>query len=196
MGRIKKSAGKRRVVSEDVKARLRAYYRANKDKWKTYRRNALERMSEAEREALRNKQQEYSRACYQANRAKIVARTTKYQHDHIKEVTAYRAKWYQQNKRKIAARRRRHYHAVVKPRKQSAKALSGFLSIREAASALGANLEAFREWVYAGQIDAERSPGGRYRIAREVVEHVRATCHHYPAKIRKRLGLGRNGGAP
>lgn len=178
-----------KALHEERKAKMRAYYRANKDKWKKYNREELTRMSDDEKEAYRQKQREYQRAYYQANRDRIIARTSQYHQDNADKSVTYRANWYQTNKARIAARRRYHYHIVVKPRQQAAKEASQFLSIREAVTLLGAKLRAFREWVYQGRIEAVRTPGGRYLLRRDDVEHIRANCRHFPSEIRERLGL-------
>lgn len=178
---------------EKRKARMRAYYYKNKDKWRKYKRDALTRMTKAEREAYRQRQREYSRKRYLKDREKVLKRTARYQKKHAEWFAAYRAEWYQKNKKKVAERRRRHYHSVVKQRNKAAKAASEFVTLREAVTLLGAKLRPFREWVYQGRIPAARTPGGRYLFHRDEVEYIRVMCHHYPKEIRDRLGLGVKG---
>jgi excisionase family DNA binding protein len=177
------------AAHEQRKARMRAYYRKNRDQWRKYNRDALARMSDFERDAHREQQRAYYRAHYTKHREQIIARTARYQKKHSGWFAAYRAEWYQDNKTKVAERRRRHYHAVVKPRDNAAKASSEFVTLREAVTLLGAKLRPFREWVYQGRIPAVRTPGGRYLFHRDEVDYIRATCHHYPKEIRDRLGL-------
>jgi len=174
---------------ERRKARMRAYYQKNKNKWRKYNRDALARMTKAQREAYRAKQNEYSRKQYLKKREHVIERTTRYQQEHSDWFSAYRAEWHQQNKKKVAERRRRHYHTVVKLRNKAAKESSAFVTLREAVTLLGANLRPFREWVYRGRIPAVQTPGGRYVFHRDELEHIRAACHHYPKEIRQRLGL-------
>lgn len=183
----------RDAAHEERKARMRAYYRANKEKWRKYRCTARMRMTDAEQDKKKKKQREYSGSYYQAHRAGILARTTRYQKKNAVKFAAYRAEWHQENKRRVAERRRRHYHAVVKPRRQAAKAASEFLTIRDAVTLLGAKLRAFREWVYAGRIEAVKTPGGRYLIRRDSVERIRAELFHLPRRIKKQLGLVHEG---
>jgi excisionase family DNA binding protein len=180
---------------EKRKARMRAYYRKNRDQWRKYSRDALARMSESERDAHREQQREYSRAHYSKNREQIMARTARYQKEHAEWFAAYRAEWRRKNKEKVAECQRRHYHNVIKHRDQVAKGRSPFVSVGEAVSLLGAKLRPFREWVYQGRIAAVRTPGGRYHIHRDEVERIRTTCHHLPPEIRKRLGLNLKEGA-
>jgi excisionase family DNA binding protein len=180
---------------EKRKARMRAYYRTNKDKFQKYKREQLTRMSESERDARRQKQAEYHRAYYRKHRERIIARTARYQKTHAKKFAAYRAEWHQKNKKKVNARRKLHYHKVVKPRDKAAKAASPFVSVREAVTLLGAKLRPFRELVYRGHIAAERTPGGRYLLRRDDVERIRVNCHHLPKELRERLGLNRKGEA-
>lgn len=177
------------TTHEQRKARMRAYYQENKDQWRKYNRDALARMTKTEREAHRQKQREYHRKRYLRDREKVVKRTTRYQKKYAEWFAAYRAEWHQKNKKKVNERRRLHYHAVVKPRNKAAKAASEFVTLREAVTLLGAKLRPFREWVYQGRIAAVRTPGGRYLFHRDEVDHIRATCHHYPKEIRDRLGL-------
>lgn len=174
---------------EEKKARMRAYYHANKDKWKKYNRDALARMSADERSAYNEKQREYSRDYYETHRNEIIERTTQYHRDHKEKFVTYRAEWYQSNKPKIAAQRRKHYHKVVKPRQREAKTNSEFVTISEAVKILGAKLRGFREWVYQGRIAAIKTPGGRYLLQRADVEEVRTNIKHIPEKIRTTLGL-------
>ena len=178
-------------TDEEEKARMRAYYHANKDKWKKYNGDALARMSDDERAAYNEKQRQYSRAYYEAHRIEIIERTSQYQRDHKDELVAYRADWFQSNKRKIAVQKRHYYHKVVKPRQQIAKANSEFVTISEAVKILGANLRAFRDWVYRGRIQSVKTPGGRYLLPRADVEEIRANIEHIPEKIRTTLGLSR-----
>jgi len=178
---------------EKRKARMRAYYRNHKDKWRKYKRDALTRMSDSEREAQREKRRAYHRARYLQNRDEIIARTARYQKEHAEWFAAYRAEWFQQNKAKVAARQRRHYHSVVKHRDRAAKQESPFVSISEAVTELGAKLRAFRQWVYEGRIPAVKSPGGRYLIHRDEVERIRKTSRHFPRQIQEQLGLNRKG---
>lgn len=180
---------------EEKKARMRAYYRANKVKWKKYNRDTLSRMSDDERAVHDEKQREYSRAYYEVHREEVIERTSKYQRDHKNEFVTYRAGWYQSNKRKIAAQRRKHYHKVVKPRQQEAKSHSEFVTVSEAVEILGAKLRAFRTWVYQGQIKSVKTPGGRYLLRRADVEEIRSNIEHIPEKIRTTLGLSKKGGA-
>lgn len=189
----KKKQTETKAAHERRKARMRAYYRKNRDQWRKYNRDALARMTKAEREAYRLRQKEYSRKQYLKNREKVLKRTTRYQKKHAKWFAAYRAEWHQKNKKKVAERRRRHYHAVVKQRNKAAKAASEFVTLREAVTLLGAHLRPFREWVYQGRIPAARTPGGRYLFHRDEVEYIRVTCHHFPKEIRERLGLGVKG---
>lgn len=192
-------ANKKKTMSlanhEQRKARMRAYYHKNKNKWRKYKRDALTRMTNAERDARREKRRAYHRAYYKKNREKIIARTVRYQHEHLEWFVAYRAEWHQTNKKRVAERRRRHYHKVVKHRNQVAKGRSPFVSVSEAVLLLGAKLRPFREWVYQGRIAAVRTPGGRYHIHRDEVERIRTTCHHLPPEIRNRLGLNSKEGA-
>ena len=182
------------VSHEERKARMREYYRKNKEKWQKYNRDAVARLSKAQQKARCKEQREYRRSYYQENRERIIARTARYQKERAKQCAAYRRKWHQENKPRIAAGRRRHYHAVVKPRKAAAKAKSEFLTVREAVTLLGAKLRAFREWVYAGRIQAVRTAGGRYLLRREYVEQLRTDALHLPKRIRERLGLVHVGG--
>ena len=180
---------------EERKARMRAYYRANRDKWKKYNRDALARMTEEERAADKERQRQQSRQYYEAHREEVIQRTAKYNEDHKDELVVYRSKWFQANKCRIAAGRRRHYHAVVKPRQQQAKETSEFVTVSQAVEILGAKLRTFREWVYQGRIAAIRTPGGRYLLHRADVEEIRSNIEHIPAKIRKTLGLSKPKGA-
>lgn len=180
-------------LSEKKKATMRAYYRKNKDKWKKYSSDRLERMDRDEKEALRLKQKEYSRASYERRRDEVLARTSQYQKDNAKKVAEYRADWYQRNKARVAARRRRHYHAVVKVRNQAAKQARQFISLKEAAALLDAEYEKFRKWVYQGHCESMRTIGGRYRLHRDVVEWIHAEGHHLPLEVRKRIGLRNKG---
>ena len=189
MVKKKKEKSEGKTAHEQRKARMRAYYQKNKNQWRKYNRDALARMTKAEREDYRWRQKEYSRKQYLKTREKVLKRTTRYQKKHAKWFAAYRAEWHQKNKKKVAERRRRHYHAVVKQRSKAAKAASEFVTLREAVTLLGAKLRPFREWVYQGRIAAVRTPGGRYLFHRDELEHIRATCHHYPREIRERLGL-------
>ena len=177
---------------EEKKARMRAYYQANKDKWKKYNRDALARMSDDERAAYNEKQREYSKDYYKAHRKIIIERTTQYQQDHKDKYVTYRAEWFQSNKQKIAARRRLHYHKVVKPRRKESKAHSEFVTIREAVNILGAKLRTFREWVYQGRIPSVK-PGGRYLLRRADVEEIQSNIAHIPENIRTTLGLTKKG---
>lgn len=176
-------------------ARMRAYYRNNKEKWKAYKRASLATVSEVEQEERRQKNREYSRHHYVKHRKKIIARTKRYRAADPAKWEAYRAAWYQQNKPAVAARRRRHYHAVVKPRINAAKATSPFMTVRQAVELLGANLSAFRRWVYEGRLPAVRTPGGRYLLRRELVEAIGVNRHHLPKEHQQHLGLYRKGGA-
>jgi excisionase family DNA binding protein len=189
MVKKKKKKPESKTAHEQRKARMRAYYHKNKDQWRKYNRDARTRMTKAEREAYRLRQKEYSRKQYLKNRDKVLKRSTRYQKRYAEWFAAYRAEWYQHNKKKVATSRRRHYHAVVKPRNKAAKAASEFVTLREAVTLLGAKLRPFRDWVYQGRIAAVRTPGGRYLFRRDELEHIRATCHHYPREIRDRLGL-------
>lgn len=179
---------------EERKARMRAYYAANKHKWKKYNRETLARMSEDERAAYNEKQREYSREYYQKHREDVIERTSKYNEDHKDKLVEYRAKYFQTNKQKITARIRQHYRKVVKPRQKKAKETSEYVSISEAVAILGAKLRAFREWVYQGRIDAVRTPGGRYLLRRAEVEQIKTNIKHIPEKIRETLGLSKSGG--
>lgn len=174
---------------EERKAKMRAYYRSNKAKWRKYKESADSKLTDADRDTLRERSREYHRAYYQANRDHIIARTTEYQQQHADKFTKYRAAWFQANKERILEQRRGHYHAVVKPRQKAAKAGSEFLTLREAVDLLGAKLRTFREWVYRGQIESVRTPGGRYLLTREYVEDLRNNVEHLPADIRESLGL-------
>lgn len=195
MNKRKRIKGKVEMQShEEKKARMRAYYRANKHKWKKYNREALARMSEDERAAYKAKQRDYYRKHYRKNREAIIRRTSEYQQKNREKFALYRAEWYQSNKPKIAARRRKHYHEVVKPRQQEEKSNSEFVTVSEAVNILGAKLRTFREWVYQGRIDSVRTPTGRYLLRRADVEDIRSNIKHIPEKIRKTLGLSRNGG--
>lgn len=178
---------------EEKKARMRAYYHANKDKWKKYKRDALARMSDDERAAYNEKQRKYSQDYYKAHRKKVLERTTQYQRDHKDKIVAYRAEWFQANKQKIAARRRLHYHKVVKPLRKEAKVHSEFVTIIEAVNILGAKLRTFREWVYQGRIESVKTPGGRYLLRRADVEEIQSNIAHIPEKIRTTLGLSKKG---
>lgn len=178
---------------EEKKARMRAYYQANKDKWKKYNRDALARMSDDEKAAYNEKQREYSQSYYKAHREEVIKRTTQYQRDHKDKFVTYRAEWYQSNKGKIAAKRRQHYHKVVKARQQEAKAHSEFVTIREAVNILGAKLRTFREWVYQGRIESVKTPGGRYLLRRADVEEIQSNITHIPENIRTTLGLTKKG---
>ena len=180
---------------EEKKARMRAYYHANKNKWRKYNRDALTRMSDDDMAALKDKQREYHRAYYEAHREKVIERTTQYQRDHKDKFATYRAEWYQSNKRKIAGQRRKHYHKIVKPRQQEAKSNSEFVTISEAVKILGAKLRGFREWVYQGRIAAIKTPGGRYLLRRAYVEEIRTEIKHIPENIRTTLGLSKKGHA-
>jgi len=180
---------------EEKKARMRAYYYANKVKWKKYNRETLSRMSDAERAVHDEKQREHSRAYYEAHREEVIKRTSQYQRDHKHEFVTYRAGWYQSNKNKIAAKKRKHYHKVVKPRQQEAKLNSEFVTISEAVEILEAKLRAFREWVYQGRIKSVKTPGGRYLLRRSDVEEIRSSMEHIPEKIRTTLGLSKKGHA-
>ncbi len=173
------------------KARMRAYYRKNRDQWRKYKREALARMSDDERDAHREQQRAYYRAHYAKNRQQIIARAARYQKEHAEWYAAYRAEWYQDNKTKVADRRRRHYHAVVKHRNKAVREKSPFVSVSEAVTLLGAKLRPFRNWVYEGRIAAVKTPGGRWLIHRDEVERIRSTCHHLPQEIQQRLGLNR-----
>ena len=73
---------------------------------------------------------------------------------------------------------------------EAAKASSTYVSPREAAEILGAKLRTFREWVYRGQIDAVRTPGGRYLLERQWAEELKQNVKHLPTEITKPLGLG------
>lgn len=179
--------------AEEKKAKMRAYYQKNKSKWKKYKRERAKRMSRGQKEALHERQREYSRAWYQQHRDEVLARTSQYQKVHAKKMAAYRANWYQQNKARVAARRRQHYHAVVKVRDQVAKHDQMFLSLKAAAALLDANYEKFRDWVYEGNCEAMRTSGGQYRLHRNVVERLQANGHHLPLEIRKRIGLRSKG---
>ena len=178
---------------EDRKARMRAYYRANKDKWRKYNRDSVANLSDKEKESRREKHRQYDRAYYRANRERIIERTSQYQKKNREWSAAYRAEWYQKNKGKVAARRRHHYHTVVKQRQKADKEASEFLTVREAATLLGAKLRTFREWVYRGRIPAVKTPGGRWLLHRGVVEEIQANICHLPNDIRKRLGLAEKG---
>lgn len=178
---------------EERKARMRAYYQANKNKWKRYNSDALARMSDDERAEYEEKQREYARAYYAANRERVIERTTQYHKEHKEKFIAYRADWYQSNKRKIATRRRNHYHSVVKQRQQLAKSVSEFVTIREAALILGVKLRPLRESVYQGRIESVKTPTGRYFLHRNTVEEIRASVKHLPQKIRKKFGLSEIG---
>lgn len=182
-------SGPHKQSPEEKKARMRAYYRKNKSKWKTYTRERAKRMSEAEKMALRVRQREYSRAWYEQHRDEVLARTSRYQKDNAKKMADYKANWYQQNKARVAARRHQHYHAVVKVRDQAAKQNRTFLSLKEAAALLGANYEKFRDWVYEGHCEATRTNGGQYRLHRDVVKRLQTEGHHLPLEVRKRIGL-------
>jgi len=168
---------------------MRAYYRANRDKWKKYNRDALARMTDEQRTAFEERQRQLYRQYYEAHREKVIQRTSKYNNSHRETLKVYRAKWYQENKREIAAKRRRHYHAVVKPRQQKSKETSEFVTISQAAEILGAKHRTFREWVYQGRIAAIRTPGGRYLLRRADIEDIQTNISHIPEKIRKALGL-------
>lgn len=52
---------------EERKARMRAYYQANKDKWQKYNRDALARMTDEERTAYKERQRQLSRKYYEAH---------------------------------------------------------------------------------------------------------------------------------
>lgn len=173
---------------------MRAYYYANKDKWKKYNREALARMTKKERAEFDKKQREYARDYYKVHREKVIERTTQYQQRNKEQFTEYRAAWYQDNKTKVAARRRQHYHKVVKPRQKKAKDNSEFVTISEAVKILGAKLSTFREWVYMGKINSVRSLGGRYLLRRADVEEIQSNIQHIPEKIRRSLGLSRKRG--
>lgn len=175
------------------KARMRAYYAANKHKWKKYNRDTLTRMSEDERTAYNEKQREYAREYYQKHREEVIERTSQYNENHKDKLVDYRAKYFQLNKQKITARQRQHYHKVVKPRQQKAKETTEYVSVSGAVAILGAKLRAFREWVYQGRIDAVRTPGGRYLLRRADVEQIKANTKHIPEKIRMILGLSDRG---
>tara|TARA_R110002111_G_scaffold100975_1_gene156368 strand:+ start:13520 stop:14074 length:555 start_codon:yes stop_codon:yes gene_type:complete len=177
---------------EEKKARMRAYYQANKDKWKKYNRDALALMSDDEKVAYKEKQREYSQAYYKAHREEVIKRTTQYQRDHKDIFVAYRAEWFQANKQKILAQRRRHYHKVVKPRQKQSKAHSEFVTINEAVNILGAKLRTFRKWVYQGRIQSVK-PGNRYLLRRADVEEIQSNLEHIPEKIRTTLGLSKKG---
>jgi excisionase family DNA binding protein len=179
-------------ASEEAKERMRAYYRANKEKWKKYKSDSKEQMSDEERAAFHEKALAYSRAHYQKNREAVIQRTTEYQQKNKEKSQKYRAEWHQLNKQRVAKRRRKHYHEVVKPRQNQAKANSEFVTISEAAKILGAKLRAFREWVYMGRIDSLKTATGRYMLRRSDVEEIQANINHIPAKIRKTLGLLKN----
>lgn len=178
---------------EQKKARMRAYYQANKDKWKKYNREALARMTDEERTAYKERQRQLSRQYYEAHREEVIQRTSKYNENHKDDLVVYQANWFQANKRQIAARKRRHYHAVVKPRQQQAKETSEFVTVSQAVAILGAKLRTFREWVYQGRIAAIRTPGGRYLLRRVDVEEIRSNIEHIPEKIRETLGLSKAG---
>lgn len=178
---------------EEKKARMRAYYRANRHKWKKYNSDRLARMSDSERAAFEAKQREYGRTHYKANRNAVIKRTSQYNQDHKEQMTLYRAEYFQTNKKTITARQRQRYHEVVKPRMQREKALSIFVSVSQAAEILGAKLRTFREWVYQGRIAATRTPGGRYLLRRADVEEILSKIDHIPEKIRKTLGLRKEG---
>jgi excisionase family DNA binding protein len=180
-------------TQEERKARMRAYYRANRDKWKKYNREALARMTDEERTAYKQRQRQLSRQYYEVHREEVIQRTSKYNESHKDNLAAYQAKWFQENKRKIAARKRRHYHAVVKPRQQQAKETSEFVTVSQAVAILGAKLRTFREWVYQGRIAAVRTPGGRYLLRRADVEEIMENIEHIPEKIRNALGLTKRG---
>lgn len=179
---------------DERKARMRAYYQANKNKWQKYNRDALARMTDEERTAYKERQRQLSRQYYEAHREEVIQRTSKYNENHKDDLVVYQAKWFQENKRQIAARKRRHYHVVVKPRQQQAKETSEFVTVSQAVIILGAKLRTFREWVYQGRIAAVRTPGGRYLLRRADVEEIRSSIKHIPEKIRKTLGLSKAGG--
>ncbi len=167
------------------KAKMRAYYQANKNKWKRYAKKARSKLTEADREKIR----EYKRAHYAANRERIIARTSGYQRKHAQWSKQYRADWYQANKKRVGERRKTYYHQVDKPRRIAAKSMASFMTVSEASELLGAKLRTFREFVYRGQIAAVRSPGGRYMIARQEVERLRDNIKHLPKEVRDQLGL-------
>lgn len=176
---------------EEKKARMRAYYRTNRDKWKKYNREALARMTDEERTAYKERQRQLSRQYYETHREEVIQRTSKYNEDHKDNLVTYQAKWFQENKRQIAAKKLRHYHAVVKPRQQQAKETSEFVTVSQAVAILGAKLRTFREWVYQGRIAAVRTPGGRYLLRRADVEEIHSNIEHIPEMIRKTLGLSK-----
>lgn len=178
---------------EERKARMRAYYQANKDKWQKYNRDALARMTDEERTAYKERQRQLSRRYYESHREEVIQRTSRYNEDHKDSLTIYRANWFQSHKSRIAAKRRRHYHAVVKPRQQQAKETSEFVTVSQAVAILGAKLRTFREWVYQGRIAAVRTPGGRYLLHRSDVEEIRENIEHIPEQIRNALGLSKRG---
>ncbi len=179
---------------EEKKARMRAYYEANKHKWKKYNREFLTRMTDEEWSAYKKRQRQLSRQYYEAHREEVIQRTSKYNENHKDDLVVYQAKWFQSNKQKIAARRRHQYHAVVKPRQQQAKETSEFVTVSQAVEILGAKLRTFREWVYQGRIPAVRTPGGRFLLRRADVEEIRSNIEHIPEKIRETLGLLKAGG--
>lgn len=174
--------------------RMRAYYQKNKNKWQAYKRMPLTQLPEGEREKRRRKNHAHYRRHYLANREAILSRTRTYHQSDVSRWAAYQAAWYQQNRPAVADRRRRHYHEVATPRLKAAKANAEFVSIRQAVELLGANLSAFRRWVYEGRIPATRTPGGHYLLRRKFVEDIKAQCQHFPTKHRKNLGLNRQGG--
>lgn len=176
-------------TDEERKARMRAYYQANRDKWKKYNREALARMTNEHLTAYKERQRQLSRQYYESHREEVIQRTSRYNEDHKDRLVVYQAKWFQSNKQKIAARRRQQYHLVVKPRQQKAKEISEFVTVSQAVAILGAKLRTFREWVYQGRIPATRTPGGRYLLRRADVEEIRSSIKHIPEKIRKTLGL-------
>lgn len=178
-----------KLKHEDRKERMRAYYQSNKARWRKYKEAIDSKLTEADREAIRERSREYHRAYYEANRDRIIARTSAYNRSNAAKHTEYRAAWYQANKGRIREQRRGHYHAVVKPKQKASKASSDFLTIREAVELLGAKLRTFREWVYRGQIESVRTPGGRFLLKRKYVEDLRNKVNHLPADIRKSLGL-------
>jgi excisionase family DNA binding protein len=180
---------------ESRKARKRAYYHLNKSKWKKYKESSKSKLTESEQEAIRERKREYSKAYYAKNRKKILARMVAYQQSRREQYAEYQAEWYQSNKKKIRERRKKYYHAVLKPRQQAAQAKSDFMTIRQAVDILKAKLPTFREWVYRGQIESVRTPGGRYLLSRETVIRIRDNIQHLPPEIRDCLGLTIQGGA-
>jgi len=176
-------------TDEERKARMRDYYRKNKDKWKKYNRDRLTRMSEDERESYRERQKVLSREYYEAHRAEVIERTSQYQKEHREELVPYRAKYFQENKTQIRERQNKHYHAVVKDRKRKAMETSEFVSISEAVAILGAKLRGFRELVYRGEFEAHRTAGGRYKLRRADVLDLQRNIRHLPENVRRSLGL-------